>query len=119
MENQVDALGFPCDKEVENTAHTHCGKRMKYTSTNRACWKGEMREESEGSMASFKRIDNSEKTVAIQEDRWSSPQAARWDGGLGIEKGFRVMYGRSAMSSRMFEASLFRVGAVLRPEGDK
>ena len=63
-------------------------------------------------MNKFGRLESSEKTIAIREDRWW-PQTAKQDRER-ISKQFYVIYGRRVMSAQLLEVSPLGVGTVLR-----
>ena len=66
-------------------------------------------------MEEFRRLEGSEKTIAILGEKWW-PQTAKQDGDrINI---FYVIYGRSVMSIPMLEVFLLGVGTVLRLERD-
>ena len=63
-------------------------------------------------MEKFNTLNSSERTIAIQGDRWW-PQVAKQKGDR-IIKQFYVICGRSVLSAQMLEVSLPGVGTVLR-----
>ena len=67
-------------------------------------------------MEEFGRLDSSEKTIAILEDRWW-PHTAKQEGDR-ITKKFCVTYGNTVMSAQMLKGSLLGVGTMLRLERD-
>ena len=76
----------------------------------------EMRKFDECDMEEFGRLESSENTIVVLEDRWWS-QTAKQDGDR-LCKNFHVVCGKSAMSAQMLEVSLTGVGTVLRLERD-
>ena len=113
-EEDVDAHICPCGTTVENRTHV-VGECDIYKEERDASEK-ETRRLEECGMAELGRRESSEKTIAIQGDRWW-PQTAKQDGDK-ISKQFYVIYGKSVMSAQTLEVSLLGVGTVLRLEVD-
>ena len=105
----------PCGTTIET--RTHIVEECEICKEERDALEEEMRKSGVCDMEEFGRLESSEKTIVILEDRWW-PQTAKQDGDR-ISKHFQhVIYGKSVMSAQMLEASLSGVGRGLRLEID-
>ena len=109
----VDAHMCPCGTTKES--RTHIIGQCELYKEERDVLAEEMRKLDGRDMGEFRRLGNSEKTVAILGDRWW-PQTAKKEGGR-ITNFFYVIDGKNVRSAQMLE-SLLGVGAVLRLERD-